>query len=320
MPDDAKRAIVELAAAQHRAFTRRQAAALHFGHRRITTAKQAGWLDEPVPGVLVLTGSPPTWHQRLMVFVLAAGTHGVVSHRAAARLHRLDGFDHDGMAVVEASVTRSFRLDVADAVAHHVTPLDECDLTVVDKLPCTTLARTLADLGSVVRDRKRVSRALTSARRRHIDLDLLRSTAERLHRPGQSGTGTLLRLLDAIPTEGRVPDSWFEELLRLCVDSPRLPPLVLQHPIIDAFGRVVARPDIAFPTVRLGLEAHSRRFHFGPVAEPLDEDRDLSAAACGWELIYLGWYATKRPADVLRRVEEVVRARKCELRRPESAA
>ena len=213
MPDDATRAIVELAAAQHRAFTRHQAAVLRFNHRRVASAVRAGWLAEPVPGVLVLAGSPPTWHQRLMVLVLAGGGHGVVSHRSAARLHGLDGFDHAGMAVVEASVERSFRLRLPDTVTHHVTPLDRGDVTRIDGLPCTTLARTLADLGSVVRDRRRVSRALTAARRRHLDLAALRATAERLHRPGQSGTGTLLRLLDAVPTEGEVPDSWFEELL-----------------------------------------------------------------------------------------------------------
>lgn len=106
----------------------------------------------------------------------------------------------------------------------------------------------------------------------------------------------LLRLLDNIPWEGQLPATWFEELLALCLDDPTLPDLVLQHPIRDASGRVVARADIAFPSVRLGLEAHSREFHFGPIAEPLDEDRDIAAGLCGWELTYLGWYATKRPA------------------------
>ena len=106
----------------------------------------------------------------------------------------------------------------------------------------------------------------------------------------------------------------------MCLDSPRLPPLIQQHPILDPTGHVVARVDLAFPSVKLGLEAHSRRFHFGPVYEPLDEDRDLAVAACGWELLYLGWYATRHPAEVLRRVEEVVRARKCELSQRISAA
>ena len=45
--------------------------AYRFDYRRIATAQRAGWLEEVVPGVLVLTGSTPTWHQRLMVLVLA---------------------------------------------------------------------------------------------------------------------------------------------------------------------------------------------------------------------------------------------------------
>jgi hypothetical protein len=319
MPDDAVRAVAELAASQHRAFTRNQAAALDFDYRRIATGKRAGWLAEPVSGVLTIAGSKPTWQQRLMVVVLATGGHGVASHRAAARLHKLDGFDYPGMAVVEASVTRAFRHQFPDAVIHHITPLDPCDVTTVDGIACTTIPRTLADLGSVIRDRRRVGRALTDVRRRHFDVLALRATAERLHRPGQAGTGTLLRLLDTIPFEGQVPATWFEELLSLCLADPTLPEIVLQCPIRNEDGRVVARADIGMPEIRLGLEAHSRRFHWGPIFQPLDEDRDIAAALCGWELTYVGWYATKRPAEVLRIVKELVRARKCVLTQRTSA-
>jgi hypothetical protein len=198
-------------------------------------------------------------------------------------------------------------------VIHHVTPLDPCDTTVVDGIPCTTIGRTLADLGSVIRDRRRIQRALTDARRRHIDLDTLRDTALRLHRPGQSGTGTLLRLLDRIPFEGQVPETWFEQLLSMCLADAALPEIVLQCPIRNEAGRIVARVDIGMPSIRLGLEAHSRRFHWGPVFEPLDEDRDIAATMCGWELVYLGWYATRRPSEVLRIVKELVRSRSREV-------
>ncbi len=309
MPDNAITAVAELAAAQHRAFSRRQAADLNFGRRRIATAIRAGWLTEPIPGVLLIAGSPTTWQQRLMLITLGANGHAVASHRAAARLHRLDGFDHAGMAIVEASVTRSFRLTFPDAVFHHVTPLEACDITAVDGIACTTIARTLADLGSVMRDRKRIGRAMTDARRRRVDLEQLRATAERLHRPGQRGTGVLLRLLDAVPFEGTVPATWFEELLARCLDDRGLPTIVPQYPIVGDDGRVVAKTDIGIPSVKLGLEAHSRRFHFGPIAEPLDEERDLAAAACGWELLYLGWYAARRPEEVVAVVKSVVRAR-----------
>ena len=99
----------------------------------------------------------------------------------------------------------------------------------------------------------------------------IRRTVERVHRPGPSGTGPLLRLLDAVPTEDRVADSWFEEWLAGCLQDAGLPPIVPQCPILDATGRIVARTDIGIPSVRLGLEAHSRRFHWGPIRRQLDE-------------------------------------------------
>ncbi|MPY95030.1 MAG: hypothetical protein GEV08_18815 [Acidimicrobiia bacterium] len=64
---DALRAVAELAASQHGALTRRQAAALHFDSRRVATALRSGLLHEPAPRVLVVTGTPDTWRRRVMV-------------------------------------------------------------------------------------------------------------------------------------------------------------------------------------------------------------------------------------------------------------
>ena len=315
MVDTARRAVAELAASQHRAFTRKQAAELNFDRRRVATALREGWVTEPIPGVLAVRDGPPTWEQRLQVVVLAARSRGVVSHRSAARLLRLDGYEGPGNATLEISVPNGIRFRPSvSAVVHQVPPLDRRDVVCVAGFPCTSLDVTLCDLGSVVRAVKPVRRALTSARRRGLDLVKTRATAERRHRPGQAGSGVLLRLLDTIPWEGRLPASWFEELLALCLDDPTLPEMVLQHPIQDMCGRIVARADIAFPSVRLGLEAHSREFHFGPDAEAVDEDRDIAASLCGWELTSLGWYATKRPAEVLAVVRKLVRVRSPELR------
>lgn len=315
--DPARQAVMALAAGQHRAITRRQASAAGFSARRVQTAKRAGWLDEPLPGVLTLQGVGSTWEQRLMTVMLAAGDHAVVSHRAAARLHGFDGFDDPRNGIVEVSMSRSFRLAPAvPAVVHHVTPMDRCDVVAVRGFRCTTVPRTLSDLGSVVSARQ-VRQALTSARRDHLDLEATRTVVDRLHRPGQRGTGVLLRQLASIPWEGQLPDTWFEELLARCLDDAALPPIELQYTIVDADGRFVARPDIAFPSVRLGLEAHSRRFHFGPDQERLDEDRDIRAALAGWELIYLGWYATRRPAEVCKLVVELVNQRRRTLVAPE---
>lgn len=312
MLDDAVGAVVGLAASQHGAFTRRQAAAVDFDDRRLTSALARGWIDERYPGVYLVAGAPSRWHQLAKAATLAAGGHAVSSHRSAARLHGLDGFATTD--IVEVSVTRVHRWRYRDGtIAHHIDALDRADIVVLDGIRCTGLARTLVDLGTVVFDVKAVSRALTDVRRRDVSLRWVQATAERLHRPGQRGSGLLLRSLAAIPCEGRVPDSWFEELLMRCVADKALGTVVRQCPVRRADGRIVARTDIGFPDVKLGLEAHSRRFHFGPDAESLDEQRDLAAAACGWELLYMGWYATKRPADVLSIVKQVVAGRRREV-------
>jgi hypothetical protein len=315
MPDDAVRAVAELAASQHGAFTRRQAAAKKLSPARIATAVRNGWLVEHPPGVLAVTGHPDTWEQRLTLATLAGGGHGVASHRSAARLHGLDGFDC--ITDVEVTVDNRHRLRLpADlgATIHHVDRLDtELDVVVLGSIPATGLARTLADLGSVCTTSE-VRRALTDVRRRGSSIQWIRQTAQRCHRPGQAGTGQLLRLLDAIPHEGGVPESWFEELLAECLADPAIPPVVPQYRILDHDGSFVARVDLAIPSVRLGIEAHSRRFHFGPDAGRLDEQRDLAAAAVGWELLYLGWHAAKRPSEVRAVIRRVVDARKSDPR------
>lgn len=310
MSAGAVRAVTEFAASRHGVITRSQAASCGLTAARLATAVRQGWLVERHPGVFVVAGAPSTDRLRLLAATDAVrGT--VVSHRAAARLHRLDGFGHGSL--VEVSVERRRRWQLpAPATTHHVCCLEPLDVTRVDGIPVTTIARTLADLGSVVKQVELVRRAVTDARRRRVPLASLRETQERLHRPGQSGTGILRRILDSIPFEGAVSDSWFEELVAACLDDPRIPTPVRQHPIVGVDGSVVARVDLALPSVRVGIEAHSRRFHFGPEAERLDETRDLAVAAAGWELIYVGWHQTKRPRAVADAIAAVVAARRRE--------
>jgi hypothetical protein len=289
---------------RHGAFSRRTAAMVGVSAKAIRVRLASGVLAEPVPGVLVLTAMPATWEQQLAVATLA--TRGsAASHRSAARLHRLDGFEID---VVEVSVPSDRTRATSAGIVHRTASLDPCDLVMVDGLPATTVARTLADLGSVV-PRRLVLKALDSARRAGVSTGWCPQTAERLHRPGQAGTGLLLGLLDE-PDGGQAPESWLERLVEELLAVPRLPPLVRQYVVRDENGRFVARVDLAIPSIRLAVEAHSRRFHFGHGPERADEDRDLRLAACGWEVLYLGHQHTKRPAEVVPLVLAAVVQRK----------
>ncbi len=303
------RAMAEFAASRHGVVLRSQAASFGLTSADLRVAKERGWLTEPARGVLVVSGYPATWEQRLAIVTAAGTARPVVSNGAGARLFTLDSF---ASADPELTVLRPGRIatSVADGiVVHHTTILNPADRYIRNGLPCTTLARTLADLGST-ESADRVWRALISARRIHrVNPLWLQQTALRLHRPGQEGTGVLLRALRRWNSEGTLPDSWFEELLRCLLVHPDIPEIVPQFVINTKSGVFVARVDLGIPAARLGIEGHSREFHFGPVREEADEDRDLRAAACGWELIYLGWYAQRRPAEVAQQIANVCQAR-----------
>ena len=305
----APRAVAEFAASHHGLVVRSQAATFGLTPRDIRLAKERGWLTEPVRGALVVAGYPATWEQRLAIATATSVTRPLVSSGAAGRLFGLDGLES---ADPEVTVLRPGRLTgraVEGIVVHQTTVLDPVDRYERDGLPCTTLARTLADLGSSESEDK-VWRALIAARRIHrVNPLWLQQTALRLHRPGQEGPSVLIRALHRWSLEGTLPESWFEELLRCMLAHPDIPQIVPQFVINTNGGVFVARVDLAIPAVRLGIEGHSRAFHFGPMREAADEDRDLRVTACGWELIYLGWYAQRRPAQVTQLVAEACRTR-----------
>lgn len=301
MRNDALGAVSELAAAQHGVFSRRQAASTGATKKQVRRLLDLGLLREPRPGILVVVGAPSSWEQRLSILTVIDGI--VASHRSAARLHRLDGFaswDH-----IEVSARRS--LHAAEAIGHR-RDLPPSDVVVLNGVPTTNLARTLVDLGDVV-DLEAVERALDDARRRGTSLRWIGETTDRLLRPGVSGPTRLRSLLDSIDPNTVVRDSWFEKLVESVLDDPSLPPVVRQYELRGEGGVFVARFDLAMPTLRLGLEAHSREFHFGRRAEGRDEDRDHRIAACGWDTVYLGWSTTKRPEQALQIVRRIVAAR-----------
>ena len=95
--------------------------------------------------------------------------------------------------------------------------------------------------------------------------------------PRLRGDGLDMAYADlALRMKGGTPrGSWFEKLVQECVESPRIPPVVRQYEIRSAAGVLVARPDLAIPSLRLGIEAHSRTFHTGPRREAFDERRDF---------------------------------------------
>lgn len=246
--------------------------------------------------------------QRAVAATLTANGAGVLSHRAAARLHGVDGFTAD---LVEVTVPHGRRVRVDGVVVHQAPLPDEHWLEVVG-IPCTSLARTIVDLPQVIGPRA-LERAIDDFQRKGYSLDWLEQVATGWRRRGRRGSTVVLRDIERRRALGTVRGSWFEKLIEEVIRSPRLPPAVQQHVILDSRGKFVARVDLAFPDVRLGVEAHSRAFHMGTQRELVDQRRENRAMVEGWQFLYLGWADRKTPRQAREFLERVVARRRRDL-------
>ena len=92
---------------RHGVVLRSQAASFGLTSPELRIAKERGWLTEPARGVLVVSGYPATWEQRLAIVTAAGTARPLVSNGASARLFTLDGF---GGADAELTVLRPGRI------------------------------------------------------------------------------------------------------------------------------------------------------------------------------------------------------------------
>ncbi len=82
--------------------------------------------------------------------------------------------------------------------------------------------------------------------------------------------------------DGRA-ESTFETLVRLLLVRAGLAPETLQLEVFDKNGRLYARLDMAWPSVKVGLEADGREFHDLPAALHRDRVRANQLAEDGWK-------------------------------------
>ena len=300
-------AVFELAASQHGVFSRAQAAACGITTSQLRTNLRTGRWEACGPGVLRVAGTPRSWQMRAMAATLSLSGRVVVSHRCAAALHGLDGV---APGHVEVSVSGRSKVRV-DAIVHRAIELVEADITSVDQIRVTTIARTLCDLGAVVPP-ERVEQALDDAMRRRVDLRVVASAVDRLWRPGPSGAPVLARILGE-REPGRVPDSWFERLVLKMLKDAGLPRPVVQHEVRDDFGRLIARVDAAYPRLKIAIEADSERFHGTNSGRERDLARTRRLRAAGWEVVPVTWKDLRAPDAVIADLRFAIDRRRLEL-------
>lgn len=153
------------------------------------------------------------------------------------------------------------------------------DVTTVEGIPCTTIARTLVDLGDVL-DRRAVERAVEQAE--VLRLFDLREIELAIERAGpRRGTGLLSSVLKNLdgPT---LTDSELEEaFLALCREAAIPTPEVNAWMTLSDGSPI--KVDFLWRKERLAVETDGHRFHRTRQSRERDARRDVLLRLAGFE-------------------------------------
>jgi hypothetical protein len=217
-----------------------------------------------------------TAHGHWMAAVLACGPRAVLSHRSAAGLW---GLRPDNRPKSDVSLPGpSARAKPAIEVHRSVT-LTAHDVTTVENIPCTTLARTLVDLGDVV-NRRAVERAVEQAE--VLQLFDLREVERAIERAGpRRGTGLLSSVLKTLNGPTLTQSELEEAFLALCRETP------LPAPEVNAWMTLpdgsAIKVDFLWRDERLAVETDGHPFHRTRQSRERDTKRDQLLRLAGFE-------------------------------------
>jgi hypothetical protein len=162
-----------------------------------------------------------------MAAVLACGPHALVSHRSAGGLH---GLRPDNRRTVDITVPRASVRQRAGILVHASGTLSARDRTIVNGIPCTSVARTLVDLAAEL-DRRGTERAIDQAEVRGVfDLRAVDDVLDRTE--GHPGAAVVRAVLADLEGPTLTDQELEERFLALCRDAG------LPQPEVNAWVRL----------------------------------------------------------------------------------
>ena len=292
-----------LVTTQHGVVSRSQARELGLSSRQIDYRVHTGeWIavDRAVYRHHLM---PESWHARLLSTCLSTGA--IASHRAAARLHGIEGITSP---IPEVTVDHGRFKDRGGVRVHQSTQLELADPTRIEAIPVTGLARTVLDFAAVsgpVRTNGVIDALIRTQRLSLADLvDVL----ARHSRKGRDGCGRLRAALDERIGESGVPRSdWSRYVARLLVDHG-LPKPEFEYPITNRRGTVIAEVDLVYPVERVAIELESVRWHLNRESFERDPERRNRVVNEGWvplSFTYRQYY--ERPVMLVTTIRDALR-------------
>lgn len=272
------------AGSDHGVITRAEMLTTGISRSEIDWALRRGSLLRDQRGLYAVADVPATELRRARAAVQSVGpaAQAVASHDTAARLHgintvRREPFEH-------VTIPRGTRRPQRPPLWLHAHDLSHDDVTVVDGIPTTTVARTLLDL-LLRADRLTAIWACESALRdgllspNELGLSVERGARRR-------GIKRARRRHNEI---NPLSESPLETGVRLVFDDFLLPAPTLQVPITRSDGSVMYRLDMGYEQRKVGIECDGRMVHEQPIAVLADRERQNAILNAGWRLLRFTW-------------------------------
>jgi len=286
-------AIATLARRQHGVVTLDHLAGLGLSPSAIRSRVASGRLHRVHRGVFAAGPVQLTRRGELMAAVLACGLDAVAGYRSACELRELLARRDSIIDVI--SPTRNGRRRDGIRV-HSGATLAPQDVTVIDNIPCTSLARTLLDIAEDG-PRRDVERAIDRAEQQQL-LDMAAIDNVLARADGRRGA----KLLRAVLAEHRAGSTLtrndLEEAFLAICRAGELPPDALNAwiPFPDGGG---AEADFLWREQHLVVEVDGRSVHATRRAFQSDRRRDQRLMLLGWRVVRFTWQqVTFEPAYV----------------------
>jgi hypothetical protein len=225
--------------------------------------------------------------------ILAAGPGAVLSHHEAAALHALISSPR-----TKVDVTVAGRRHVLGVRIYRVERLAPEDVTAVDGIPATTVARTLVDLAAVA-PQQTLRKALEEAERSHrLDVRAIEESLKRTR--GRNGPGherIRCALRELARTGATVTRSELEDRFLALLDAHGLP-----RPSANAWTEAM-EVDAVWPEARLAVELDGWDAHRTRDAFQRDRTRSNDLQAAGWTILrFTHADVMHRPAETAARI------------------
>ena len=268
--------LVDMAANHNGLLARKQLLDAGLSRNFIDGRVKCGLLRQAHAGVYQFGPVSPSYARERAALLACNG--GVIGHRSAAALWQVLPAQRAPDPVDVVLCTQRHRGVRPGIRVHRSVPADD-EITTIDGVSITTLARTVLDLGTM--SGRDLERALAAGERTQNDLrDQLTMLLARY--PKRRGTGTLRTLL-ADPSSGTFTRSRAEEMLLELVRAAGLP-IPEMNVMLHGF-----EVDCLWRDARLVVEVDSFEYHSSHRAFVRDRRRDSVIIAAGMRVLRLTW-------------------------------